>query len=215
MFFLLACTGLGCLHAGESLADRRALPSGEYAGAGMGPVGTGGMEAADAADAPAPSHLPAPAGSGADGRLVVGVRAGALVPLASKNASYAETIQAGFFAAARLMDVPIEIGVDAYRLESRDLDVAANVLSGRLDVLALRGPRRRDRESYFHFGPRLLIDYVDTYWAAGSEIVAAVGAGVGVREPGGLGWDVRLSVDGLLGSANIAGLLSLSGGFGF
>jgi hypothetical protein len=213
--FLLACTGLGCFHVPASRTDRRARSSVEYVAAEMSPLGTGRIEAADAPDAAAPSYLPGPAGAGTDGRLVMGVRAGALVPLASRNASYAETVQAGFFAAARLMDVPFEIGVDACRLESRDLDVAAYVLSGRLDVLAVRGPTRWDRESYFHFGPRLLVDFVDTYWAAGSELAVAVGAGVGVRAPGGVGWDARLSIDGLLGSANITGFLSLSGGFRF
>lgn len=166
-------------------------------------------------ETPRPSVLPRPAPGGRWGPFTVGVRAGALIPFGARHASYSETVQAGVFAAGSLWKVAFEIGVDAYRLEAKDVHVTADVMSGRIDVLLeIRAMRSERSEAYCHFGPRVLVDFADTRWGETTELAAAVGGGVGVRRRGG-GWDARFSVDRLIGSANIMNFLNVNVGFTF
>jgi hypothetical protein len=107
----------------------------------------------------------------------------------------------------------LEVGVEIVVLDAEDAAVEATVLGLGADVVL--GPEAAGGPApYFHAGPRFLLDFAVSGGSAATERAAAVAFGVGLAGPG-RGWDVRVSVDALLGSENVRAFAGVAAGVRF
>ena len=144
-----------------------------------------------------------------------GLRAGLVVPVAAEHASYVTAPLVGLYAAFGPRRLQAEAGVDFFALEGEKVEVEAEFIILRLDVVLAVPASGAAGELYFLAGPRYVADYATTYWYSRHyESSLSVGFGVGFRSPAP-GWDARLSADFLLDSSNIGALVSVLGGFTF
>lgn len=150
-------------------------------------------------------------GAGAEDTTRLAVRGGLVVPVAPENASYSATLQLGLYLRGPLRGSRFELGADVFKLDGVEVAVQAQIFSLRLDFFPAREFALSGRELYVHAGPRLLLDLARPTWGPVWEVVAGAGLGAGVRSPD-RGWDVRVSLDALLGSSNLKGFITVTAG---
>jgi len=135
-------------------------------------------------------------------------------PIGERQADYGPGLGAGVFVGLGGGARRWELGVDALFLKSREVDMTETLLSAGCDVLWRARSASATRESYILTGARGFLGTSSARWGGVREVAAGARFGFGRR---GIAspHDLRVTLDALLGSENIRGIVGLTVAFGF
>jgi len=135
-------------------------------------------------------------------------------PIGEREADYGPGVGAGVFVGLGRGTRRWEIGVDALFLESPEVDMTETLLSARCDVLWRARSASTTHESYILTGARVFLGTSSARWGGVREVAASARLGFGRRNVASP-VDLRITLDALVGSDNIGGIVCLNLAFGF